>query len=258
MKFKEFLQLEEGINDKHILKALFIIGVAASGKTTISEPITFYAKHIDVDYPQEYYSEKYQIGLDKNDPASGKNKIQEIGKRITGKNLINYVDNMLPMVINVVGDDLNMTKARIKKLRAFGYDVGMIYINVDIENTIKRSIARRYGKDKKLRRYIPHDYIFDSYKKLITNAKVYQDMLFDKAESNRELLDFYMQIQNNGYIGQETITKIHVAAKKFFSSPVKNEIGVEMLEKLKAANGKKLSDVIPKEKIENTFNGWFY
>ena len=257
MRFKEFQTLTEGINDKYPLKALFIIGVAASGKSTVSAPMKFYAKHIDVDYPQEYYSEKYDLSLDKDGGVAGKRRVRELAKRITSTELINYVDGMLPMVINVVGDDIDRTKARIKMLRDFGYDVGMLYINADIENALKRVIARRFGKNKDRSRHIAPEHVYDSYHRLVVNVKKYQDMLFDKAESNQELLDFFMQIQNNGFIDDGTIAKIHKEAKKFFESPLRNEKGVKFLQQLQAEKKKTLTDIISKSDIIDKLSKWF-
>lgn len=257
MNFKSYHQITEGINDKFLFKALFVVGVAASGKSTVSTPLKFYAKHIDVDRPQEYYSDKYDLSLAKDGDVAGKRKVREIGKRITTEELVNYVEGMLPMVINVVGDDIERTKARIKTLRDFGYDVGMIYINADIENALRRVLARRYGKYGDKHRHISPEHVYDSYKKLISNVKKYQDMLYDGAETNQELLDFYMQIQNNGFIGDETITKIHKESQKFFSAPVKNKKGAETLQKLKAEKKKSLSDVISRSDIIDKLSSWF-
>jgi shikimate kinase len=257
MSFKQYNQLTEGINDKFPLKALFIIGVAASGKSTISTPLKFYARHIDVDYPQEYYSEKYDIDLGRDGSAEGKNAIRKLGKRITLEELTNYVDGMLPMVINVVGDDLERTKSRIKILRDFGYDVGMIYINADIEKALKRVLSRRYGKNKDRHRNISPERVYDSYKKLITNVKQYQDLLYDRAHTNQELLDFFIQIQNNGFIGDETITKIHKEAAKFLGAPVRNEKGQKILAKLKSEKKKVLSDIVDRKEIQEKVARWF-
>jgi hypothetical protein len=257
MRFKQFNHLTEGINDKYPLKALFIIGVASSGKSTLSTPMKFYAKHIDVDYPQEYFSDKYDLDLGKDADALGKRRVREIGKRITTDELISYVEGMLPMVVNVVGDDIERTKARIKILRDFGYDVGMIYINADIEDALKRVVARRYGKNKDRHRHIAPEHVYDSYRKLIVNAKKYQDMLFDRAESNQELLDFFMQIQNNGFIDDSTVSRIHKEAKKFFEAPIQNEKGVKILQQLKDTKKKMLTDLISKSDIIDRFSKWF-
>jgi len=257
MNFKSFHQLTEGINDKFVFKALFVVGVAASGKSTISTPLKFYAKHIDVDYPIEFYSEKYNLDLGKEGDAAGKRRAREIGKRVTTEELINYVSGMLPMVINVVGDDIDRTKARIKMLRDLGYDVGMVYINADIEDALKRVIARRYGKNKDKHRHISSEHVYDSYRKLVVNAKKYQDMLFDQASGNQELLDFYTQIKNDGFIDEVTIKKIQKQAEAFFSSPVKNPKGKEYLDQLKAEKKKALTDIVSKSDIIELLRKWF-
>lgn len=257
MNFKDFNTLTEGINDKYLFKALFIVGVAASGKSAVSTPLKFYAKHIDVDYPIEYYSEKYNLDLSKGGSVQERRRAREIGKRITTEELITYAEGMLPMVINVVGDDIDRTKARIKMLRDIGYDVGMVYINADIENALKRTIARRYGANKDRHRYIPTEHVYDSYRKLVTNVKVYQDLLYDRSESNRELLDFYAQIQNNGFMGDETITKIHKEARKFFSSPLLNPVGKKYLSQLKDGKKKILTDLVSRADLIDNFRDWF-
>lgn len=257
MKFKEFLQLNEGINDNGIMKAIFIVGIAASGKSTISSPLSFYAKHIDVDAPQEYFSDKYNIDLSKNGNPEDKIKIRKLGKRITSNEIVNYIEGMLPMVVNVVGDDLERTTKRIKILRSFGYDVGMIYINTDLEKSVERAYKRTYGKNKDKNRHVAAEYMYDAYKKLAQNVKVYQDLLFDRVEENKELLDFFIQIRNDGNISNDTITNIHKEIKKFLAAPIKNEKGIEIVDKIKSKNKKLLTDVIDKSKIENKVKDWF-
>lgn len=257
MNFKEYHQLTEGINDKHVFKALFIVGVAAAGKSTLSTPLKFYAKHIDVDYPIEYYSEKYNLDLGKDADVAGKRRAREIGKRITTEELINYVEGMLPMVINVVGDDIERTKARVKMLRDFGYDVGLIYVNADIEGALKRVATRRYGKNGDKHRHISSEHVYDSYKKLITNAKHFQDMLFDRVEGSQELLDFYAQVKNDGVIDAETIKKVQQQAETFFNSPIKNPKGQEYLSQLKSQKKKTLTDIISKSDIIDRLRKWF-
>jgi hypothetical protein len=51
----KLVSLYESINDKGILKALFVIGITASGKSVLSKPLNFFARHLDIDYPQEFY-----------------------------------------------------------------------------------------------------------------------------------------------------------------------------------------------------------
>lgn len=257
MKFKEFLQLNEGINDPGILKAIFVVGIAAAGKSTISSPLKFYAKHIDVDAPQEYFSDKYNIDLSKDGNPEEKIRIRKLGKRITSNEIINYVSGMLPMVVNVVGDDLERTTKRIKILRSFGYDVGMIYINTDLEKSVDRAYRRTYGKNKDKNRHVAAEYMYDAYQKLAQNVKQYQDLLFDRVEENKELLDFFIQIRNDGVISNDVLDNIHNQIKKFLAAPMKNEKGVEILEKIKKQNKKMLIDIIDKSKIEEKVKSWF-
>ena len=257
MNFKQFHQLSEGINDKGIFKALFVVGIASSGKTTISTPLKFYAKHIDVDAPLEYFSEKYNVDLSKNGEAEKKKHIRDTAERVTTEKIINYVDGMLPMVVNIVGDDIEMVKNRIRILRDFGYDVGMIYINADIEYAFKKVLARKYGKKKELHRHVSHEYVYDSYQRLLKNVKEYQDMLYDRAGSNVELLDFYTQIRNDGVITNETIEHVHREAKKFFNGELKNPKGKKLLQQLKDERKKTLTDIISKGEIIDRVSKWY-
>jgi uncharacterized membrane protein (DUF106 family) len=82
-------------------------------------------------------------------------------------------------------------------------------------------------------------------------------MLFDRAESNQELLDFFMQIQNNGFIDDSTVSRIHKEAKKFFEAPIQNEKGVKILQQLKDTKKKMLTDLISKSDIIDRFSKWF-
>lgn len=246
--FKEFLK--EGVNDKGILKAIFIIGLAAAGKSTVSEPLSFFAKHIDVDFPQEYFSEKYGIDLGKEGEMSKKKEIRQIGKRITTERIYQYVNGLLPMVINVVGDNIDNTLKRIDILKKFGYDVGMIFINIDKEISKSRVASRRYGKEKSKHRYIPPEKIDQSYEDLLKSVDSYKSKLDNK-------LSFFKEISHTGIITPEQQEEIRKLSMKFFDSKVENEIGKSEIATLKKKGDKYLSDIISPLEIEAEIKRWF-
>lgn len=253
MSFKNFHTITEGINDKFPLKAIFIVGVAGAGKTSISSPVKFFAKHIDIDYPQEVFSKKLGVNISHTGTTQDKNKMHRLGERVTLNGLTSYVDGMLPLVINVVGDDIEHTKTRIKILRNFGYDVGMIYVNIDLEQSIER-VAKRL---KVSGRHVPGQYVYDSYQKLLVNVKKYQDLLYDHTHENVELLDYFLQINNSGENIEDVKTRVFKEMRNFFSAPIKNQKGLKYLEALRKSNGKVLSDLIDQKELHSELSKWF-
>ena len=82
-------------------------------------------------------------------------------------------------------------------------------------------------------------------------------MLYDRAGSNVELLDFYTQIRNDGIITDETIDHVHREAKKFFNGELKNPKGKKLLQQLKDERKKTLTDIISKGDIIDRVSKWY-
>ena len=250
----KLVSLYESINDKGILKALFVIGITASGKSLLSKPLNFFARHLDIDYPQEFYSIKNDIDLGINGDSTIKRNLMKRSIEITKAQLKSYTNNMLPIVYNTTGVNLHLIKSKIECLRALGYDVGIIHINADLNNVLKRAKARRYGNNK--HRHVPETFIQDSYKILQLNANEYKAMVASDLNSTKHIIDFYKVVQNNGYMGDETITNVYKLAMDFFNSPVKNPVGKSIINKIRNDNLKSLSDVFNKSELDSIYTLW--
>ena len=173
---------------------------------------------------------------------------------ITKAQLKSYTNNMLPIVYNTTGVNLHLIKSKIECLRALGYDVGIIHINADLNNVLKRAKARRYGNNK--HRHVPETFIQDSYKILQLNANEYKAMVASDLNSTKPIIDFYKVVQNNGYMGDETITNVYKLAMDFFNSPVKNPVGKSIINKIRNDNLKSLSDVFNKSELDSIYTLW--
>jgi hypothetical protein len=219
--------------------------------------LRFFAKHIDVDFPIEYFSEKYNLDISKLGSADDKRRARQIGMKVTSEELINYISGMLPMVINVVGDDVEILKTRVQILRSFGYDVGVLFINTDLKTAIDRLFKRTYGKNGKKQRYIPPEYLKDSFKELLKNAEVYQKMVSSNVEKADGILDFYDEINNGSNLDNDVTDRVQKIASKFFNMPLKNAVGIKVMKELKDQNKKNLTDVISKSDIIDKISKWF-
>lgn len=229
---QELFYLNEGIHDKGIFKAVFILGGPASGKTTLAKSIQknmpdFGIKILDNDVLYTHLGTKHDLDLSKEGPK----KIQAIAYKMgVEKHMIQqplWMHGMLPLVVLGVSDKPEKIINRINYLRNIGYDIRVIYIKtMDIEKTINAEIER----EKKEGRGVPKSYIksvFDKQEEAIsklsnyTSVSVIPDFAHRKEDETHHMVD---------------------VIKKFFSSDVMNPVGKKAMAEL-TSKGKVLGDI---------------
>ena len=146
MNNSEFLQIDEGVNDPAIFKAVFLAGGPGSGKSFIVgktglTPLGF--KVINSDDAFEAALKK--AGLEMNPDNIFSPKGQEIRKStsaLTVKKMGLAIKGRLGLVIDGTGKDFNKIKTQANDLKKLGYEVGMIFVNTDKETAMDRNRVR--------------------------------------------------------------------------------------------------------------------
>jgi predicted kinase len=230
--FKHFL-LSESINDKSLLKACFMSGSPASGKSYVLQKITSGAiapRIVNTDKITEF------LGVHTTWNIHGSHV-----KLITQKQLTNYVNSLLPLWIDSTSTDEYVVLKRKNLLETyFGYDTAMIYVNTPLELVLKRNAERERHVDEKAIR------------------KMYRESQLVKKDLAKTF-DFYFEINNDtDLLTDEIILESYKKAEKFFLSPLENGKGKDILAQLQDKNKKYMSDLIPQEEIWKPIQRFWY
>jgi hypothetical protein len=139
-------EIEEGVDDPAIFKAVFLAGGPGSGKSFMVGKTGLTAlgfRIINSDAVFEYALKK--AGLEPTQKVIWSPKGQKIrgdAKNVTAKQMDLYLEGRLGLVIDGTGKDYNKIKRQANDLKDVGYDVGMIFVNTNLQTAIDRDSKR--------------------------------------------------------------------------------------------------------------------
>lgn len=238
--FKQFLN--EGINDKGIFKAIFVIGLPGAGKSYTVKQMSgsVQPRIVNTDRAGEFLSQKWNKPI--NSETWG--DFKDTAHRVTKIALSRYLDGMLPLFVDGTSNDVSNILHRIGILESLGYDVGVVFVETSLDTAIKRAEqrAKEIGRsvDEHFIRSV-HEHNAENAAYLKSKVKFFKTVVNDGDElTDREMLNAFK------------------AATQFFDSPVDNPIGKRMIEQLKERNQKYLSpELIPIAVLEKKIDGWY-
>lgn len=238
--FKQYL--EESINDKGILKALFVVGIPGAGKSyTVSQlKGAISPKVVNSDIATEYYS---KIKNREADVEFWK-EIRDDVKRVTRGGLAQYLNSMLPLFVDGTSNDASNILGRAGILESIGYDVGMVFINTDLNVALDRAKKRA----EEIGRHVDEDFI-----------RLVHKLGEDNKEYFKGKFSFFKEVNNNpGELDNAAILKIFKQVSGFYEAPVENLVGKRTLEKLREEKQAYLIPTIfEKEQLDKKVEGWF-
>lgn len=238
MRFKEFMF--ESIEDKGIMKAIFIVGIPGSGKSYSAKKLsgTVSPKIVNTDRAIEYFIMKGHNVTPDTWP-----KFKDDSHRITKSALGNYLNSMLPLFIDGTSNDASNVLARAGILESLGYDVGMVFIETSLETAIRRANERL----KITGREVGEDFIRHVEKQSEENRKFFASKF-----------SFFKTIKNDdGELDDATLTKAFKAVQQFYNEDVQNPVGKRFLEKMREDKLKYLADVMDQDVINRKLDGWY-
>jgi hypothetical protein len=142
----EPVEVEEGVDDPAIFKAIFLAGGPGSGKSFTVGKTGLTAlgfKIVNSDSAFEKAIEKAGAEMEPEFIFTPKGQeIRTKAKTLTAKQRDLYIQGRLGLVIDGTGKDYEKIKRQAEKLKAIGYDVAMILVNTDLDTAISRDMKR--------------------------------------------------------------------------------------------------------------------
>ena len=237
IKLKDILrevEIEEGVNDPNILKAVFLAGGPGSGKSTVAKHLfgmptpgftTGGLKNVNSDRFFEFVLKKQGLSTDLASmspeeferttvgPESPRGRAKQAYE--TAEAL--YLGGRLGMLIDGTGADVRKIQAYVDKLQnEFGYDTYMVFVSTPMEVALERNNNR----ERKLPRHIVEDSWKKSqkakefYKKMFGNRFI--EVINDKSTPKGQPLDIDPQASK--------------AVDKFLAQPINNPIGKKWIQ----------------------------
>lgn len=236
--FKTFLS--ESINDKGILKVIFLIGFPGSGKSyTISRITsgTIEPRIVNTDRLIEYYGRIGKIDLGQTEENR---VIIDRSIYLNQQLLFNYLNGILPLYIDSTSSNISNLMLRYGALESLGYDIGAIFVDTDIDIAIERI--------KKRNRKVPIEFIREVKEKIDEVRPFY-----------KEKFKFYHEVKNNyGELTDNIILKAYKLATSFYTSEIQNPVGQRLLKKMKEKNEKYLiPNIYDKNRLLKVVNLWY-
>ena len=143
----EETQLDEGVNDPAIFKAVFLAGGPGSGKSFIvgkTGLVNIGMKLVNSD--DEFERRLKNAGLDAGNPddiySPQGQALRGKAKKTTANKQDMYIKGRLGLVLDGTGKDYDKIKKVRDQLIRLGYDTAMIFVNTNLETSLERNRKR--------------------------------------------------------------------------------------------------------------------
>lgn len=212
MKIHDILeqQVEEGRNDPHIFKAVFLAGGPGSGKSFVANKLLSNTglRPVNSDDVYEYLMKKNN--MDMSDPETiaspAGQETREKAKQLTQKRQNIYLDGRLGLIIDGTGKDVEKVKKANAALEELGYETMMLFVNTSLD------IAQQRNKQRP--RSIPAEMVSKMWNAVQQNLMKFQQVF---GASNFHVVD------NSGGLEDqeraENFTQVHREIQKFLNTP---------------------------------------
>ena len=161
---KTYNELQEGVYDPNIFKAIFLAGGPGSGKSYVVQRTTggLGMKIVNSDTAFEKLIKDAGISLDlrKMEPKT-RDVIRGRAKKLTKKRQKNYIKGRLGLIVDGTGHDYEKIAKQAGSLANLGYDIHMIFVNTSLDVALERNEMRS--------RKLPTDVVTQSWKNVQKN-----------------------------------------------------------------------------------------
>ena len=224
--FTSAFNLDEGINDPHIFKAVFMAGGPGSGKGFVAQNLLGGTglRTVNSDDMYEYLLKKQDLALDPDTIASPQGQeIRQRAKTLIKSREAQYIDNRIGLVIDGTGKDPNVISKHVNKLREVGYDVAMIFVNTSLE------VAQQ--RNQKRERTLQRDLVTQLWNEVQENIMKFQQIFRP---------DRFFVIDNSGGLEdldrKENFDKVYNETQRFLNTPPRKKAALAWIQQQKEQN----------------------
>lgn len=143
---KTFQELQEGVYDPNIFKAIFLAGGPGSGKSYVVRRTTGGLGMKVVNSDDIYEKMLKDAGLTTTPEDIYSDEGQEIRKRAKQTTKVmqgNFLDGRLGVIIDGTGKDYDKIAKQVAGLKAIGYDCYMVFVNTSLDTAQERNRMRQ-------------------------------------------------------------------------------------------------------------------
>ena len=143
---KTFQQLQEGVYDPNIFKAIFMAGGPGSGKSYVQRRTTGGLGMKLINSDDIYEKMLKDAGLETTPEDIYSDQGQEIrgrAKATTKRMQGNFLEGRLGLIIDGTGKDYDKIATQVAGLKNLGYDCYMIFVNTSLDTAQERNKQRK-------------------------------------------------------------------------------------------------------------------
>jgi len=143
---KTFTELQEGVYDPNIFKAIFLAGGPGSGKSYVVRRTTGGLGMKIVNSDDIYEKMLKDAGLDTTPEDIYSDEGQDIrvkAKGVTKRMQGNFLDGRLGLIIDGTGKDYDKISKQVAGLKSLGYECAMIFVNTSLDTAQERNKKRK-------------------------------------------------------------------------------------------------------------------
>ena len=206
---KTFHELQEGVYDPNIFKAIFMAGGPGSGKSYVAKRTTSGLGLKMVNSDDIYEKMLNDAGLDTTPVDIYSDKGQEIrgrAKGVTSRMKGNFLDGRLGLIIDGTGKDYAKIAKQVQGLKLLGYECYMIFVNTSLDTAQEQNAKRK--------RTLPEKEVATMWNEVQSNIGGFQRLF---GNSNFIIVD-------NNMAGEDVFTKVWKRCMLLIRKKVTNRI----------------------------------
>ena len=206
---KTFHELQEGVYDPNIFKAIFMAGGPGSGKSYVAKRTTSGLGLKMVNSDDIYEKMLNDAGMEATPENIYSDKGQEIrgrAKGVTSRMKGNFLDGRLGLIIDGTGKDYAKIAKQVQGLKLLGYECYMIFVNTSLDTAQEQN--------KKRKRTLPEKEVATMWNEVQSNIGGFQRLF---GNSNFIIVD-------NNMAGEDVFAKVWKRCMLLIRKKVTNRI----------------------------------
>jgi len=206
---KTFQDIQEGVYDPNIFKAIFLAGGPGSGKSYVVRRTTGGLGMKIVNSDDIYEKMLKDAGLEPTPEDIFSDKGQEIrvkAKRTTKVKQGGFLNGRLGIIIDGTGKDYDKIAKQVQGLKNLGYECSMVFVNTSLDTAQERNQMRK--------RTLPEKQVAQMWNEVQRNIGKFQSLF-----GSRNFI-----IVDNNDAGEDVFAKVWKRISKMVKSKVTNPI----------------------------------